>query len=77
MNEIQDDIKATASAIAQDAATIGAIEAEKSTLDAEDPKVDDLSLKAEVVATRLLHETRIERELAAEADQSDTQIPSR
>ena len=77
MSEIEDDIKATAVAIKQDAETISDIEDEKITLDADDPRVADLSVEAEAVATRLLEEAQVERELVAQAAQPETQEPSR
>ena len=77
MNELDEDIKATAGAIQADAATITAIEDEKIALDADDPRVEDLSTEAVAVATRLVEEARVERELVVEAAQSETQKPSR
>ncbi len=77
MPEIDDDIKTTADAIVQDAATITSIEEEKLQLDPHDPRVADLSAQAVVVATRVLQEAKIERALVAEANQPETQTPSR
>ncbi len=77
MSDIDDDIKATAGAIVRDAAIITSIEDEKLTLDADDPRVADLSIAAEAVATRLLQESKVERALAEQAAQPETQRPSR
>jgi hypothetical protein len=77
MNELDEDIKATADAIQADAATITAIEDEKIALDVDDPRVEYLSAEAVEVATRLVEEARVERELVVEAAHSETQKPSR
>jgi len=77
MPDIDDDIKTTADAIVQDAATITSIEEEKLQLDARDPRIAELSAQAVVVATRVLQEAKIELALVAEANQPETQTPSR
>ena len=77
MNELDEDIKATADAIQADAATITAIEDDKIALDVDDPRVEYLSAEAVEVATRLVEEARVERELVVEAAHSETQKPSR
>ena len=77
MNELDEDIKATADAIQADAATITAIEDEKIALDVDDPRVEYLSAEAVEVATRLVEEARVELELVVEGAQSETQKPSR
>jgi hypothetical protein len=65
MNETHEDIRSTADAIVRDAETLTAIEREKMALDPDDPRVVELSVRAEALASRLLEETRIERALAA------------
>ena len=76
-SDLEDDLRSTADTIALDAAVLARIEDEKSGLEVDDPRVGALSLEAEEVATRLLQEVRIERQLTDAAAQLETQTPSR
>lgn len=67
MSDIDDDLHATADAIAHDAAAIQALEQEKTGLAADDPKVASLSAKSARLARAVLANTNIETALAAEA----------
>ena len=64
--DARQDLKATSDAIVDDISRLSAIENEKIALDAEDPKVDELSNQAIEVANRLSGETRAERALSEE-----------
>ena len=67
MSDLDDDLHATADAIGADAARIQAIEAEKSTLDADDPRMVDLSAESARLAQKMVPETNVELGLANEA----------
>jgi len=54
MSDLDDDLHATADAIGDDAARIQAIEAEKSTLDADDPPMVDLSAESARLAQKMV-----------------------
>ena len=60
------DLKATADSIRIDIGRLATIEDEKLVLDAEDPRVDQLSDEAVRLADRIRSETRAERQLSAE-----------
>jgi hypothetical protein len=66
MDELEEDLRATAQAIEADADRLAAIEDEKKTLDADDPRLLDLSTEAEMIAKRLVPNTVAERALAIE-----------
>ena len=68
MSELEEDIRATADAIAEDAERLAFIEAEKATLDSADPRMLELSALAEAVAKRLVPSTAAETELVVEAN---------
>jgi hypothetical protein len=54
-------------AIGADAARIQAIEAEKSTLDADDPRMVELSAESARLAQKMVPEANVELDLANEA----------
>ena len=68
MDELEDDLRATAGAIAADADRLAAIEEEKEGLAASDPRLLALSAEAEAIAKKLVPKTIAERALAAEAN---------
>jgi hypothetical protein len=70
MSELQDDFRATAENIAQDAQDIKRIEDEKAELDQADPRVDQLSAQVEEIAEQLYQKTKAERDLANTADET-------
>jgi hypothetical protein len=71
VSELDDDFKATAENIRQDAREIAKIEEVKAKLDPADPEARTLSARAEELAEELHHKTLAERDLtdtaAAEA----------
>jgi hypothetical protein len=68
-DDLDSDLQATAEDIAADAADLSAIEAEKATLEATDPRMLELSAKAEALARRLTAKTVAEHDIAIEAAQ--------
>lgn len=66
MDELEEDLRATAQSIESDADRLAAIEDEKKTLGSADPRLLDLSREAEVIAKRLVPKTVAERALAVE-----------
>ena len=71
MPDLQGDLRATAEDIAADAAELKAVEEEKASLDAEDPRVQELSAKGERLARQLVPKTVAERELTEEIADGD------
>ena len=69
--DLHGDLQATAEDIAADAADLRAIEEEKATLEDSDPRMLELSAKAEALARRVTSKTTAEHDLAIEAAQSD------
>jgi hypothetical protein len=67
MSQLQDDFRATAEDVAQDAREIKRIEDEKAELDPADPRAATLSAQAEQLAEQLHHKTLVERDLAETA----------
>jgi hypothetical protein len=67
MSDLDDDLHATADAIAHDAAAIAKIEEQKTDLPATDPEVVALSAESRRLARRVLTNTDIEAALAKEA----------
>ena len=67
MSNIDDDLHATAEAIAHDAATLQSIEERKTALAADDPKVAALSAESARLARKLVVNTNIETSIANEA----------
>jgi hypothetical protein len=68
MDELEDDLRATAGAIAADADRLAAIEQEKEGLASSDPRLLALSAEAEAIAKKLVPKTIAERALAAETN---------
>lgn len=66
MDEIHDDLRATADAIANDAERLTAIEEEKATLADDHPRLVELSREAQQIARNLVPKTAAETELAKE-----------
>jgi len=67
MDELEEDLRATAQVIEVDADRLAAIEDEKKTLASDDPRLLDLSREAEMIAKRIVPKTVAERALAVEA----------
>lgn len=67
MDELEDDLRATAQSIESDADRLAEIEDEKKRLGSDDPRLLALSREAEAIAKRLVPKTVAERALAAEA----------
>jgi hypothetical protein len=66
-DELESDIQATADDVAADALDLGAIEAEKATLDPDDPRAMELASQAEQLAHDIALKTTAERELVTQA----------
>ncbi len=66
MHELDEDVRATAQSIEADADRLAAIEAEKQTLGASDPKLLELSVEAEEISKRLVAKTSAEHALVAD-----------
>ena len=64
MSELEHDMRATAESIAADAARLTGIEEEKADLDADDPRMVELSVESDKLARRIVPKTAAERELA-------------
>ena len=58
-----EDLRATGDAVQDDLRRLAAIEAEKAALDADDPRIDQLSDDAVKLAERIRKETLVEREI--------------
>jgi hypothetical protein len=67
MAELEDDLRATAESIAADAERLAAIEEEKRVLEADDPRMIELSTESERLAGGLVPKTGAEVQLAKEA----------
>jgi hypothetical protein len=67
MADEDDDLKATVETITADAERLTDVEREKATLEAEDPRMADLSAEAERLARRIVPLTAAETDLVAEA----------
>ena len=63
MSELEHDLRATGEDIAADSARLAAIEAAKARLDAQDPRLVELSAEGEAIAGRLVPKTAAESEL--------------
>ena len=61
MDELEQDIQATAQSIEADADRRAAIEDEKKTLESADPRLLELSREAELISKRLVPKTVAER----------------
>ena len=66
-DDLESDIHATAEDAAADATALEAIESEKATVDAEDPRALELASEAEELARSIASKTVAERELVTEA----------
>ena len=66
MPDLESDLRATAEDIAADAAELKAVEEEKATLEAEDPRVQELSATGERLARQLVPKTVADREITDE-----------
>ena len=66
MDELEEDIRATAQSIEVDADRLAAIEDEKKALDSSDPRLLELSREAELISKRLVPKTVAERALVTE-----------
>jgi hypothetical protein len=66
-DDLESDIHATAEDVAADATALHAIEREKATIDAEDPRALELASQAEALARDIASKTVAERELVTEA----------
>lgn len=64
MPEPDEDLKSTAESIRHDAERIVALEDEKLSLDAGDPRVDTLSVEIERLTTHLKNKASAEQDLA-------------
>jgi hypothetical protein len=71
VSELENDLRATAEDIAADATRLAAIEDKKAGLEADDPRLTELSAEGEAIARRLVPKTAAESELAAEALATD------
>ena len=63
MDDLEEDIRATAQSIEADADRLAAIEDEKKGLESDDPKLLELSREAELISKRLVPKTVAERAL--------------
>jgi hypothetical protein len=66
MDDLEQDIRATAQSIETDADRLAAIEDEKKALDSADPRLLELSREAEMISKRLVPKTVAERALVDE-----------
>jgi hypothetical protein len=67
MSDLDDDLHVTAEAIGDDAARIKEIEQEKATLDADDPRMVELSEESERLARAMVPKAKAESDIAHEA----------
>jgi hypothetical protein len=70
MPDLNDDFRATAEDIEADAARIQAIEQEKMTLAADDPRTVELSAEGESLARSMVPKAKAESDIVAEARNS-------
>ena len=61
MDDLDEDIRATAQSIEADADRLAAIEDEKKALGSDDPRLLELSREAELISKRLVPKTVAER----------------
>jgi hypothetical protein len=66
MDDLEEDVRATAQSIEADADRLAAIEDEKKTLLSADPRLLELSREAELISKRLVPKTVAERALVVE-----------
>lgn len=70
LDHTEADLKATAEDLVADARRVEAIEVKKTKLDANDPRVAELSAESEELTAKMAHKARVERALADEARQA-------
>lgn len=68
MPHAEEDLRATAEAIQDDAVRLKELEEEKAGLEIDDPRVNDLSREIERLARGLAEKTTVERVLAEELE---------
>lgn len=66
MSDAHDDLRATSEAIQDDAERLAAMEEEKRSLDATDPRVEELSREIEALARAVRNKATAERQLSEE-----------
>lgn len=66
MRDARDDLRSTAEALQEDADLLAALEREKETLDADDPRLPDLARQVEELLRRMTTKAAAERELVDE-----------
>ena len=66
MDDLEEDVRATAQSIEADADRLAAIEDEKKLLPSDDPRLLELSREAELISKRLVPKTVAERALVTE-----------
>ena len=67
MSDLEEDLRATADSIAADAERLAAIEEEKQRLEADDPRMVELSAESERLAARLMPKANAELDIAGKA----------
>ncbi len=67
MDDLEEDMRATAQSIEADADRLAAIEDEKKILGSADPRLLELSREAELISKRLVPKTVAERALVVES----------
>jgi hypothetical protein len=75
-DERREDLAATAASLKDDAERLLDIERQKQSVEATDPKLDEMSIEAERLAGQIEEKSRVERELAHELEPGDD-APSR
>jgi hypothetical protein len=68
VSDLDDDLRASADAIAGDAERLAAIETEKAALGSGDPRIVPLSREARRIAEALVPKTSAELDIATEAN---------
>jgi hypothetical protein len=71
VSDTEDDLRATAEDIAADSARLTRIEIEKTNLDADDPRLPDLSAEGERIARRIVPKTAAESDLVARLQEAN------
>ena len=67
MDELEEDLRATAQSIEADADRLAAIEDEKKGLGSTDPRLLELTREAELISKRLVPKTAAQRALVVES----------
>jgi hypothetical protein len=67
MSDIEDDLRATSESVESDAERLAAIEREKQSLNADDPRLVTLSDEAARLAREIQLKAEAERDIAGEA----------